>query len=198
MPHLHILGGPNGAGKTTFFETAILEKFIPPSLPFVNVDLIARNQLGGYSNENFIRADELARVEISKHIGLSQDFMIESNLATQRDYAWLDLIRTKGYEVILYFLCTEDLEVNYKRVQKRVKEGGHNVAVPIIEHRYKMGLTYLQGKLHIFKKVYLIDSSSDTALVMAELTSGKIDRKEKFVPNWVEKLLYISQRLSQH
>jgi predicted ABC-type ATPase len=76
-------------------------------------------------------------------------------------------------------------------------EGGHSVAVPIIEHRYKMGLTYLKGKLHLFKKVYLIDNSTETALVMAELSDGIIQRKEASAPKWVHDLLYIIERMSK-
>jgi predicted ABC-type ATPase len=197
MPILHILAGPNGSGKTTFFETAVSEKFIDPALPFINVDLITRNLSGGYTAENFARADEMARQEISRYINLREDFMIESNLATQRDYDWIDGVKKKGYEIVLYFLCTENIEINFGRVQKRVAEGGHSVAVSIIEHRYKMGLTYLKGKLHLFKKVYLIDTSSETALVMAELSDGIIQRKEASSPKWVHDLLYIVERMSK-
>jgi predicted ABC-type ATPase len=82
---LYILAGPNGTGKTTYYETAIAEGFIDPSLRFVNVDLITRSLPGGYTGENFAKADELARIEIGEHLAAMRDFMIESNLATQND-----------------------------------------------------------------------------------------------------------------
>ena len=47
MPTLYILAGPNGAGKTTFYQTAIEEGFISKELPFINVDLITKDELGG-------------------------------------------------------------------------------------------------------------------------------------------------------
>lgn len=197
MPTVHILAGPNGAGKTTFYETAIAENFISPSLPFINVDLITRKLQGGYTSENFAKADQIARQEISQHIHSMQDFMIESNLATQRDYDWINTIIRNGYEVILYFLCTENIEINFGRVEKRVAEGGHSVAIPIIEQRYKMGLTYLKGKLHLFKKAYLIDNSSETALIMAELGDGFLLKKENHAPKWVNDLLFITERMTR-
>jgi predicted ABC-type ATPase len=46
MPTLFILAGPNGAGKTTFYFNAIDNGYIWKGLPFINVDLIARNELG--------------------------------------------------------------------------------------------------------------------------------------------------------
>ena len=51
MPALYILAGPNGTGKTTYYETAIAEGFIDPSLPFVNVDLVTRTLPGGYTGK---------------------------------------------------------------------------------------------------------------------------------------------------
>jgi len=196
MPLLHILAGPNGAGKTTFYETALAEKFIGSSLPFINVDLITRS-LGGYTSENFVRADAIARQEIAKHINGGLDFMIESNLATQKDYDWIEAMVAKGYEIILYFLCTQNIQINIGRVQKRVAEGGHNVATPIIEQRYRNGLTYLKGKLHKFGKAYLIDNSSETAIVIAEIENGVIKRKSSSCPAWVTDLLFIIERLSR-
>lgn len=196
MPTLYILAGPNGTGKTTFYETAVSQGFIDAKLPFVNVDLIARS-FGAYSAENFQRADDTARAEIGKHIGSLSDFMIESNLAIQNDYDWLNAIAKKGYEIIVYFLYTSDVLLNIQRVQKRVLEGGHDVPTAIIEHRYKIGLTYLKSNLHKFHKVYLIDTSEDTATVMAEVDKGKLSFQDQNSPSWVEEALYIVKRLAK-
>lgn len=195
MPTLSILAGPNGAGKTSYYETAIAEGFIDPMLSFVNVDLITRSLPGMYTTENFAKAEIIAREKIALHINEMTDFMIESNLATQKDYDWIQSIIKKGYEVTLYFLCTSFLEINYNRVKKRVAEGGHDVAEPIIEHRYKMGLIYLKTNLPIFSKVFLIDNTGETALVMAEVNYGVLTFKEKNTPTWVNNALYIIERL---
>ncbi|MBL7841578.1 MAG: hypothetical protein JNJ75_15650 [Cyclobacteriaceae bacterium] len=196
MPTLHILAGPNGTGKTTFYETAVSEDFIDKQLPFVNVDLIARS-FGSYSAENFQRADEEARLQISNHLSDMSDFMIESNLAMQSDYDWTYAIMKKGYEVAIYFLYTTDVSVNINRVKKRVAEGGHDIAVPIIEHRYKTGLSYLKSNLHKFQHVYLIDTSEDTATIMAEIHAGKIIFEEQNSPDWVSQALFITKRLNR-
>jgi predicted ABC-type ATPase len=197
MPTLYILAGPNGAGKTTYYETAIAEGFIDANLPFVNVDLITRSLPGMYTPDNFAKADVLAREKIALHINSMSDFMIESNLATQKDYDWINAMIKKGYDVVLFFLCTSFLEINYNRVKKRVAEGGHDIAEPIIEHRYKMGLTYLKGSLLIFSRVYLIDNSEETALVMAELNNGTLVMKEPKAPSWVSDVLYIVERMKK-
>ncbi len=103
----------------------------------------------------------------------------------------------QGYNVVLFFLCTSFLEINTNRVKKRVAEGGHDVAESIIEHRYKMGLTYLRGNLQLFEKAYLIDNSGETALVMAEINNGTLSMKEPNAPVWVTNALYIVERLKK-
>ncbi|MCW3106067.1 MAG: hypothetical protein JWQ09_573 [Segetibacter sp.] len=139
MPILYILAGPNGAGKTTWYTTAIEQEFIHSSLPFINVDLITLHDLGGYSEENFAKADAIARERIGNYIHKGESFMIESNLSKASEYEWIQLMIKKGYETVLYFLGTDDLEININRVKKRVKEGGHDIPESIIEHRYKNG-----------------------------------------------------------
>lgn len=109
MPVLYILGGPNGSGKTTFYFTAIEQDFIDKDLPFINTDLIARNELGGYSEENFAKAEAIVRSRIANQLSKNENFLIESNLAKQSDYDWLKLIKAKGYDIILYFLCTSNI-----------------------------------------------------------------------------------------
>lgn len=196
MPILYILAGPNGTGKTTFYETAVLKGFIDSQLPFVNVDLIARS-FGAYSPENFQRADETARQEIGKHINTLSDFMIESNLSLQNDYDWINVVSKKGYKVVLYFLYTSNVSINIQRVQKRVSEGGHDIPIAIIEHRYKIGLSYLKSNLHKFHKAYLIDTSEDTATILAEIEDGKLSFEDQNQPAWVTETLFIVKRLKR-
>jgi predicted ABC-type ATPase len=161
------------------------------------VDLITRSLPGGYTFDNFAKAENITRTKIAEHIRALTDFMIESNLATQKDYDWVNAMIRKGYDVVLFFLCTSLLAINIGRVKKRVAEGGHDVAEPIIEHRYKMGLTYLKGNIQLFQKAYLIDNSGETAIVMAELKNGIIQSKDQASPQWVTDVLFIAERLGK-
>ncbi len=196
MPLLYILAGPNGAGKTTFYDTSLRDTYIPKSLPYLNVDVAAK-ELGSYSSENFAKAEMIVRTQMSRLIEQKQDFMIESNLAKEADYEWLQKMIASGYELILYFLCTDNLEIHYNRVQRRVKEGGHDVPKEIIRHRYNMVLTRLRSQLFLFKESYLFDTTSDTAVLMAYLEYGKIVDKRSDEIGWVNHLLLIAERLSQ-
>ena len=117
--------------------------------------------------------------------------MIESNLALQSDYTWIENIQKKVYQVILYFLGTDDLRINYERVNNRIKEGGHSVPESIITHRYKIGLSYLKSKILLFQHVFLIDNSAASPRKIAELKNKELIFKEANCPLWVNEVLQI-------
>lgn len=195
MPELFILAGPNGTGKTTYYYTAIEEKIFPRDLPFINMDLITLNELGGYSAENLAQAEIIAKERMGKLLENTADFMIESNLAIQANYDWIEKMIKRGYDVTLYFLCTQFIAINIERVVKRVLEGGHYVAPSIVEHRYNVGLSYLKSKLAIFKAVYLIDTTEEIAKKMAVMRNGMLEFKELNASSWVNDVLFITERL---
>ena len=99
MPSLFILAGANGSGKTTFYFSAKENNFISSAIPFVNVDMITKEELGGYSAQNFERANMIYREKVGGYIESMQDFMVESNLAKQTDFDWFEkrmlYLRTK-------------------------------------------------------------------------------------------------------
>ena len=132
MPTLYLLAGPNGSGKTTFYLFALQQQFVSDSLPFVNVDNL-KKRYGDYTEENYQKAQLDYRLWVNQLISDQQDFMIESNLADERSYEWINSMKKKGYQLVLYFLSTQDVAINFQRVNKRVQEGGHPVPEPIIE-----------------------------------------------------------------
>ncbi|MEP7167885.1 MAG: hypothetical protein ABI855_00795 [Bacteroidota bacterium] len=79
-------------------------------------------------------------------------------------------------------------------MERRVKEGGHDIPVEIILHRYKIGLTYLKGKLHLFKEVYLIDNATDEAVEVAQVINGTLTVTSEQLPKWADDVLYIIKR----
>ena len=123
--------------------------------------------------------------------------MIESNLARQSDYEWIRSLKSKGFETVVYFICTSDIEINIGRVKKRVKEGGHDVPENIITDRYRMALIYLRTEILHFKEAYLIENSTETAKEMAIVVNGQLIKKHNPCPEWVNNALYILERLNK-
>ncbi|HEY4064892.1 MAG TPA: hypothetical protein VGM30_23475 [Puia sp.] len=197
MPTLYVLGGANGVGKTTWYLFGIETKAISAELPFINIDLIVLRELGGYTAENISKAEQIARERMGNLLQERKDFMIESNLSKSADYDWIALMRKNGYETVLFFLGTNNVEINKIRVKARVLEGGHDVAEPIIEQRYQMGMSYLKSKLLDFSDATLIDVSSHEPCRMAHLQYGKIIFRDPNRPPWVQTCLELAERIEQ-
>ena len=197
MPLLQVLGGANGSGKTTWYQLAVRQRNINPDLPFINLDLIVSQELGEYTPENLAKAEGIARDRMRDLLENKRDFMIESNLSKSSDYDWIDRMRKYGYDTNLFFLGTKNVEINKARVRERVLEGGHDVADPVIEQRYSMGLTYLKSKILDFTVASLIDVSESNAQKMAELNLGSVTFKHSNCPTWVQSCLDLAERLEE-
>ena len=85
--------------------------------------------------------------------------------------------------------------INIGRVQRRVLEGGHNIAESIVKSRYAQSHSYLKTKLSEFKEVYLIDNSTDNPTIQVKMSDGIIVDKASHLPNWIKEVISIYERL---
>jgi len=73
--------------------------------------------------------------------------------------------------------------------------GGHDVAEPIIEQRYQMGMSYLKAKVLDFSDATLIDVSTHEPRRMAQLLNGRIVFKDPNCPLWVHDSLELAEKI---
>lgn len=65
-----------------------------------------------------------------------------------------------GYKVYLYFVATEDAEINVSRVKEvRVKQGGHDVPDDKIRSRYGRSLELMYDAAELAYQAYFFDTS---------------------------------------
>lgn len=99
---------------------------------------------------------------------------------------FLQEARDRGYRVYLYFIATEDPEINISRVNVRVVQNGHYVAPEIIKNRYYKSLNQLKDAIVKTNRAYFWDNSGNASILIGEITNGndvKIIDTDK-VPNW--------------
>ncbi|MCE2994809.1 MAG: zeta toxin family protein [Cyclobacteriaceae bacterium] len=128
MPSLYVVAGPNGVGKSTLFNA-----IIPEGIDYINADLIVnslREQSGG-NNIQDIANQEVSSLFYSK-IKKNESFALETNLSDIETYKSFIGIQSLHYEVNVFFLSVEPVEICIERVNQRVKQGGHNVNANII------------------------------------------------------------------
>lgn len=140
MPNLFIISGCNGAGKTTASYALLPELFACSQ--FVNSDEFAKSFSPSNPSAAMIKAGKFLLMRVRYLISRSEDFAIETTLATRSLMKIILDAQSQGYFVtILYFwLNSPDLAV--QRVAARVASGGHFIPEETIRRRYNVGLHY--------------------------------------------------------
>ncbi len=128
------------------------------------------------------------------------DFLHESLVASRTSFSFetvmshpnkIDLLKSSklsGFRNYLYYVATEDPDINISRVQIRVKEGGHDVPVEKIVSRYHRSLDNLLGAIRMTNRAFIFDNSGAEAILVAEITDGNaVEIKNSNVPVWFRK-----------
>jgi predicted ABC-type ATPase len=110
------------------------------------------------------RAFQEARDERVRFAGELVDFGFETVFSHGSNVAFLRALRRVGYEVHLYFVGTEDAEINVARVQDRVAKGGHSVPREKIVSRYDRSLLALTLAIMDCQRTLLFDNSDAVAI----------------------------------
>lgn len=167
MKKLYIIAGPNGAGKTTASYTILPEIF--NCKEFVNADEIARGISPFNPDIVAIQAGKIMLRRINELLDGNITFAIETTLAAKNLIKYIHKAKEKEYEVILLFLNLDSEELAIKRVETRVKEGGHNIPEETIIRRYKNGLkNFFQMYIQVVDKWIMVDNSEKEFRFIAE------------------------------
>ena len=94
-----------------------------------------------------------------------------------------------GYKNYLYYISTDDVELNISRVRERVKEGGHDVPLDKITSRYYNSLKLLHKAVVYTYRTYIFDNSSDRSVLILDIFNDEITIHSNFIPNWVDRWL---------
>lgn len=132
--NLYIIAGCNGAGKTTASYTILPE--IIECKEFVNADEIARGLSPFQPEKVSFEAGRIMIHRINELLKENRSFAFETTLATRSYKNKILLAKEQGYTVTLLFFWLNNIEL----AKERVKEGGHNIPVEVIERRFLKGI----------------------------------------------------------
>lgn len=175
-PFLLVVAGPNGSGKST-----LTDHLIEAGLDF-----------GEYINPDEIASTlDLPQPERSRQAQITADFQRDQCLLSGLSFSFetvmshpskLDfMIRAHeaGYDVTLFFICTTDPKINIRRIENRVRLGGHDVPHERIVARYWRTLELLPLAALVAHRTVLFDNS---ALVDSGVSATFTNRKSGLRP----------------
>lgn len=136
-----MIAGPNGAGKTTM----ILELLSSSSIlyEFINADEIAKGLAPKHPESMALTASKLMIKRLKELLEKNKNFAFETTAAGTNYLRHLKIAKSKGYQIILFFLWLDSPKQAVQRVAQRVKQGGHHIPKNIIFRRYHAGLENL-------------------------------------------------------
>lgn len=120
-------------------------------------------------------------------------FTFETVMSSSSKVDFLEKAQQAGYRTYLYFVATEDPDINVARVQNRVREGGHSVPEDKIRSRYIKSLDLLSKAVSYADRAYIFDNSSsqNERIWVAEVTNGlEIEMKTDAMPAWFKTALW--------
>jgi len=122
-----------------------------------------------------------------KLLELKISFTFETVMSHPNKVEMLERAQRAGYRTYLYFIATDDPEINISRVRNRVKLGGHSVPEDRISPRYRRSLDLLMDAIRCSNRAYVFDNSGDNKkhTWIAEITDGKeLELKSDTIPAW--------------
>lgn len=122
-PTVLIVGGPNGAGKTTLAEPYAEQK----DLPYLAADQIAKelNPERPYAARMTAGRQFLRRLDT--FIEDRTSFVVESTLAGRGLIRYVNRMSEAEYTTRIAFVFLDSADLCVRRVQERVRKGGHHV-----------------------------------------------------------------------
>ena len=92
-----------------------------------------------------------------------------------------------GFRTYLYYVATEDPEINITRVGLRVAQGGHDVPRDKIISRYHRSLALVGNAIRHTDRAFFFDTSGEDSLLIAESVGGdRPELRSDSIPRWFE------------
>jgi predicted ABC-type ATPase len=161
---LIVFAGPNGSGKSTLVEEMRARDPEFPSL-YINADDIAREKNIG-PREAAVEAMQQRAVAVAHR----ESFATETVMSTVEKLDFLKDAKRAGYKIVLVYITTQSRKINLKRIETRVKTGGHDVPPEKTASRYDKSMAFLADALGIVDVATIYNNSFENPLLIAEKT----------------------------
>ena len=97
--------------------------------------------------------------------------------------------RRSGFEIVLVYIGTENVEINLARIRDRVIAGGHDVPEPDVRRRYKRSFKNLPIAARRADHIILFDNSTEEGYRLFAILSTLETQWFEPTPHWADILL---------
>ena len=186
-PTLFLIAGPNGAGKSTFYDTVLGPRV---AAPFVNADIIQRDEMRDPSLEASYNAARIAERRRRDLVEAGKSFVMESVFSHSSKFDLIRDARSAGFRVVVFHLNVASPDIAVARVKARKDEGGHDVPQDKIRARYHRNQSIIRQAALLADIAQVFDSSAlnERPRVLLELAHGRAVNWADERPDWCNAL----------
>ena len=186
-PTLFLIAGPDGAGKSTFYD-AVLKPRV--QAPFINADIIQRDELKDPSGEAAYEAAKIASARRDDCLRSGRSFVTETVFSHPSKPEMPGAARKAGFRIVIFHLHLGSADLAVARVAARVDEGGHPVPENKIRERYARNQQLIHDAVLMADKGAVYDASrlNQAPRLLAKTSLGQADWVTQDLPEWFERL----------
>jgi len=124
-------------------------------------------------NINSYHASFIATYLVKRLLFSKQSFCFETVMSHISKVELINEAKRAGYKTYLYFVFTDNVELNIARVKLRAKGGQHDVDADLIKSRYPRTFKLLPKAIRLADEVFVIDNSDEPEII-AEKHQSKL------------------------
>jgi predicted ABC-type ATPase len=168
-PILTVFAGANGSGKSTIVKTVLQGNNCPGE--FICPDNIVA-QSDKHDREAYVEAMRLAEMYREDALFDGLPFSFETVLSTREKVDFIRKAKSSGYQIQVYYVLTENVDINIERVKIRVAHGGHDVPTDKLKSRYERAMSLMPEVLKLADLAFIYDNSGDKPQFLMSKYSG--------------------------
>lgn len=179
-----VLAGANGTGKSTLYTTRVAPSF---EGPFVNANIIQRDELGDASPGAAYEAARIAADRRQDFLNRGEDFVTETVFSHPSKLDLIHEARAHGFDIVLLHIGVDSPDIAVARVAACVQEGGHPVPEDKIRARYARNGRFIRQAVLEADRGVVYDNSLRNLAPKRRLifTNGRLTSMHPDLPSWI-------------
>ena len=185
-PKLLVVAGPNGSGKTSVTGKILRHEWIE-GCEYINPDNIARDMFGDWNSRDAVMKAACYAADMREEcIANGRSLIFETVLSAPDKISFIQRAKQKGYFIRLFFIGTDNPQINASRIAYRVMTGGHDVPIQKIISRYYKSVANCSLLVPVVDRLYVYDNSVDNVFpqLLFRTRNGKMIKQYAPIHDW--------------
>ena len=181
-PKLLIVAGPNGSGKTSVTDKILKHEWIE-GCEYINPDNIAKDMFGDWNSPDAVMKAARHATDMREDcIANGRSLIFETVLSAPDKLSFIQRAKQRGYFIRLFFIGTDNPQINAARIALRVMTGGHDVPIPKIISRYYKSVSNCSLLVPVVDRLYVYDNSVDNVFPQLLFRTGNGELTKQYAP----------------